>query len=158
MTDVPIPATKQLRDLLGDLYGREVEVSPLDDASAKLDPRATVASYHDDARNTVAVVTTDFPLSVNLAAGLALANREIAAEVAAGDSLPDDYAESVREVLSIVGTLFNSPARAVRFHDMHAPGTPVPPRVASFATATGRRLDVKVAVNGYGSGTMSVVV
>lgn len=158
MHEVPLPSTKSVRDLLSDLFGREIELTPLDITDPVLDHRSSVAVYRDDAKNTAAVVTADLTLSAYLSAALALLNRDAAEEVAAEGALPQSYLENLHEILSILGTLFNvgSP-RSVRLADMHAPGQQLPPRVSELAVARGRRLDVTVSIPGYGSGRMALV-
>jgi hypothetical protein len=158
MHQVPLPSTKAVRDLLSDLLGREVDLAPIDVIDPVLDHRSAVGVYHDEARNTAAVVTADLALSAYLAAALALLNKEAADEVAADAALPESYLENLHEILNIVGTLFNAESpRPVRLADMHGPGQQVPPRVADLAIARGRRLDVTVSIPGYGSGHMALV-
>lgn len=158
MYDVPLPTLKAVRDLLGDLLGRSVDVTPLDSSEPTLDHRATVGLYRDDAKNTAAVVTADLRLSTYLAAGLALLTKDAADEVAAQGALPQSYLENLHEILNILGTVFNTEGvRPVRLADMCAPGMPVPPRAAEFAVRRGSRLDVTVAITGYGSGHMALV-
>jgi hypothetical protein len=160
MNEIPLPSAKAVRDLLSELFGRDVDVAQSDlPAEPRLDPRSTVAVYRDDAKNTAGVVTADLTLSTYLAAGLSLVSKDSADEAVSAGTLPATYAENVREVLSIVGTLLNSPvSRAVRMGAIHLPGEPVPFRVSDRAVATGRRLDLQVSISGYGSGQMSVVV
>ena len=159
MATTTLPTVMEVRNLLGDLLGREVETALQDGTPAPLDPRACVGVYQDDRRNSVAVVVTDLPLSVYLAAALALAHKDAADEVVQQRTLTPTYTENLHEILNVVGTLFNRPGSPpTRLTAMHAPGDPVPPRVATQAGSTGNRLDMTVSIPGYGSGQMSLVL
>lgn len=158
MFDQPLPSSKDVRDLLSDLLGRDVTVAQEDAPATAPAADSTVAVYRDDARNLVAIVVTDLALSGHLGAALALMSKDTVAEAVADRSLPAVLAENAREVLSIVGTLFNG-HRPVRLADVHLPGEAVPMQISAHSTALGRRrMDLDVAVPGYGSGQMSVVV
>jgi hypothetical protein len=159
MATTTLPTVMDVRNLLGDLLGREVETTLQDGTPGPLDPRACVGVYQDDRHNSVAVITTDLPLSVYLAASLALTSKDAAEEVVKEKALSPAYAENLHEILNVFGTLFNRPGTPpTRLAAMHAPGDPVPPRVASQAAGTGNRLDTTVTIRGYGSGQMSVVI
>jgi hypothetical protein len=158
MSTTTLPTVKDVHDLLGDLLGREVETTLHDGAPGPLDPRACLGVYQDDRHNSVAVVITDLPLSVYLAAALALTSKDAADELVKEKTLSPTYAENLHEILNILGTLFNRPGTPpTRLTAMHAPGEPVPPRVAAQASGTGNRLDMAVAIPGYGSGLLSLV-
>lgn len=157
MSDSPLPSAKDVRDLLHDLLVRDVAVTQEDRPTAGTPATSTVAVYHDDARDIAAIVVVDLALSSFLGAALALISKDTAEQAVADRSLPELLAENLREVLSIVGTLFNTHV-PVRLSDVHLPTEPVPMRVAERATSFGhRRMDLAVTVPGYGVGQMSVV-
>jgi hypothetical protein len=159
MADTLLPTSKSVRDLLSDLFGREVEVAERAVLDPELHPGSSVGVYRDDAKNTAAVVTADLALSVYLAAALGLTSKEAADEAVSTGALSDSYAENLHEILNIISGLFNAPGRRhVALHAVHGPGESLVPRVSTFATAVGSRLDLTVSVPGYGSGAMALVV
>lgn len=159
MAQRQLPTVKAVHDLLNDLFGRDVEIAARAVLTPELPPNASVGVYRDDAKNTVAVVTADLALAAYMAAGLALTSKDDAEELVAKGVLPDGFAETTHEILNIMGSLFNAPALPhVRLYAMHRPGEPVPPLAASFATATGQRLDLTVTIPGYGSGELALVL
>lgn len=159
MSTSTLPTVKDVRDLLGDLLGRPVEVTVDDAPPADLDPRASIGVYQDDWHNITAVVITDLTLSAHLAAALALTSKDAADDVVSSGSLDAAHAENLHETLNVLGTLFNRPGgRSTRLVAMHAPGEPVPPRPAALASTGGRRLAVTVSIPGYGSGQMALVM
>lgn len=158
MAESQLPTVKAVHDLLGDLFGRVVDVTAQVVLEPTLAPTTSVGVYRDEAKNTVAVVTADLALAAHLSAGLALTSKDGADEIVAKKVLPDASAETLHEILNIMGSLLNGPTTPhVQLHAVHWPGEPVPPLVSSRATATGSRLDLTVSVPGYGSGQMSIV-
>lgn len=159
MSSSALPTPKDVRDLLSDLLGRQVEVVAHDAPATPLAAGTTVGVYHDDRHNTVAVVTADLSLSAHLAAAIALTTKDGAEEAVRNRCLPATYTENLHEVLNVLGTLFNGPSTpATRLDAMHAPGEPVPPRTAELAGRTGHRVDMAVSIPAYGSGELGVVM
>ena len=59
---------------------------------------------------------------------------------------------------NILSALFNVPgAPHAKLHKLYAPGEPLPNDIRAYASALGFRLDLDVAVAGYGNGRLSIV-
>lgn len=154
-----IPSLKAVRDLLADLLGRDVTVEP----GAPLDGSARAAAAHavyvNQRLEVAAVLEVDLRLSASLSAAVGLIPAPRAQEAAEEGRLPTDLRENLYEVCNIVSALFNLPgAPHLKLYELYAPGEPPPPNVSALAAATGSREDIAVGVNGYGSGTMSLVL
>ena len=154
-----LPNPKEIRDLLTDLLGREVTLSP----SAPLAPTprtpCTIGVYVDDGLQVTAVVSFDLPLSAHAGAAIGLVPVAGAEAAIEEGTLNDTLRDNVYEVLNIGASLFNPEgATHLRLYDVHHAGAPVPGDVLVKAVTLGRREDLAVQVAGYGSGRLSYVL
>ena len=155
----PVPSAKAVRDVLADLLGREVEVSPGEPVVPTLRRPACVAAYVDDATRLTAVASMDLALTAYVGAALGLVPAASAQQSVDEGQLPASLVENVGEVLTIMASLFNAPeAPHLRLHATTAPGTQPPADVVVTTRALGRRLDLAVEVADYGTGGLSVVL
>lgn len=154
----PVPASKDVRDLLEQLLDRGVEVAPGDPYAPADGERATLAVYVDDQMHTRAVAVADLPFSAYVGAAIGLLPVGGAEAALEDKALSPTLRENLHEVLNIVAALLNPEgAPHVRLYAMHAPGEVPPIDVSGFARTLGRRLDLRVDVAGYGSGRFSLV-
>lgn len=154
----PVPAPMSVRELLGDLLGRNVDVSPAPPYAPANSEAWTLAAYVDDSYVVRAVATVDLELSVVVAAAIGLVPMRAVSAALAEQCLDDSLTENLHEVLNIAASLLNADgARHVRLHQMFGPGAPRPSEFRSAALSLGRRLDLQVAVAGYGRGRFSLV-
>ena len=154
-----LPVPKEIRDLLTDLLGREVALSP----SAPLAPTpknpCTVGVYVDDSLQVTALVSFDLALSAHAGAAIGLVPVAGAQAAIEEGVLSDALQENVYEVLNIAASLFNTEgATHLRLYDVHHAGNPVPPDILAKALTLGRREDLSADVTGYGAGKLSVVI
>jgi hypothetical protein len=148
-----------LRDMLLDMLGRDVRVTP----SAPWAPTArgpgAVAVYVDDQSRLRALISCDLELSVALGAAIALIPANTAVGCIADGVLSADLEENLNEVLNILAAAFNLPDRPhVKLDAMHVPGKLPPVHLAAQLRAFGRRDDLKLEVAGYGGGRLSLVL
>ncbi|WP_211752962.1 hypothetical protein [Nocardioides lianchengensis] len=153
-----LPANKEIRDLLGDLLDKEVEVRPGPPFAITDRNPASVAVYVDDSIVVRAVICFDLALSAYAGAALALV-PPAAAELAVEErQLSDQLTEPLHEVLNIAAALFNvEGAPHMKLYGMHAVGA-TPPDVRARSQVLGRRIDLWVDVAGYGTGRLAVVL
>lgn len=155
----PVPAPKSVRELLGDLLGRNVDVAPGPPYAPANTEAWTLAAYVDDSYVVRAVAVADLELSVVVAAAIGLAPVRAVEAAVAEQCLDDSLTENLHEVLNIAASLLNAEGlRHLRLHQVFAPGAPRPPEFRAAALSLGRRLDLCVDVAGYGRGRFSLVV
>jgi hypothetical protein len=161
-TEVPtthLPVTKEIKDLLTGLLGREVTLAPTSPLAPSTTSPRSVAVYVDDHLGCRAVIACDLAFSAHAAAALALLPVPVAEEAVAANALDEALAENLYEVLNVAAALFNAPGAVhVRLLELHAAGQPVPPAVLGRMLTLGRREDLEVEVAGYGTGRLSVVI
>ncbi|MGZ4699007.1 MAG: hypothetical protein ACXVY4_16180 [Oryzihumus sp.] len=158
MTPVPLP--KPVRDLLGDLLDRRVEVQVAEAAYApEPGEPATYAVYVDDAMRTRAVGVADLAFSAFAGAAIGLIPPNGAQVAIEEKSLPAAMQENLYEVLNVLASLFNAEGLPhVKLHAAYSPGgAGAPSDARAYACVLGRRLDLEVEIGGYGSGRFSVV-
>lgn len=155
MTD-QLPAPKEVRDLLCDLLGRDVTVAPADPPGGAVPP--TAVFVHDDL-SVAGVIGFELPLAATVAAAVGLIPVGGAEACVEDGELSALFGENLAEVCNVLATLFNrGGGRHVKLHALHRTGAEVPSDLVAHLEALGNRLDLSVAVAGYGSGTFSLVV
>lgn len=156
---VHLPQPKQLKDLLTELLGRDVTLSPSTPYAPGLDEPTSIALYVDDRLNIVAVIACDLPFSAHAGAAIGLVPPGGADAAVEDGKLTDTLAENLYEVLNIGASVFNVPdADHVRLHALHPAGPPTDPQLRLRVLTLGRREDLTVDIAGYGAGRLSVVL
>ncbi|TIC83517.1 hypothetical protein E8D34_15395 [Nocardioides sp. GY 10113] len=156
---VHLPQPKEMRDVLGDLLGREVTLRPGIPFAPGPDTPATVALYVDDTVRVSAVIACDLAFSAYAGGAIGLTPlADTQAAVNAG-KLDDTLAENLGEVLNIIASIFNVPgADHLRLHGVHPAGPPLEPWVRMHTLTLGRREDLVVDIAGYGQGQLSIIL
>ncbi|WP_110180314.1 hypothetical protein [Nocardioides solisilvae] len=156
---VHLPAPKEVRDLLAELLGRQVEISFAAPLAPGPESPATFAVYVDDYLRVSALMVLDVPLSAYAGAAIGLVPPNVATNAIRWNVLPPLLEENLREVLNVMVNLFHAgDADHLRLHVVHPAGGAVPQDVLARALTLGQRTDVSVDVAGYGRGTLSVVL
>lgn len=159
VTTVHLPNLMQIRELLGDLLGRDVALK----AAAPLVPQrsnpCSVAVIVDDNIRPRAVIVADLAFSAYAGAAIGLLPAPGAQDAIEEGALTDTLAENLYEVLNIASSMFNVPdAPHMKIQVLHPIGAPCPPDALALACTLGRREDVEVDIAGYGTGRMSIVL
>jgi hypothetical protein len=154
-----LPAPKEVRDLLGDLLDRQVDLRPGPPFGVSPSYPASVSTFIDDSVIVRAVVAFDLPLTAHVGAALALVPAAQAVEAVGEGRVTGPIAESVREVFNIFASLFNTPGAAhLRLHGCQVAGEPLAQDVRARTQVLGQRCDFLVDVGGYGSGRIAIVL
>jgi len=154
-----LPAAKEVRDLLGDLLDKEVNLRPGPPFGVSAFYPASVASYVDDSLTVRAIVALDLPLTAFAGAALALVPLKGAQDAVEAGRVEGALAESIREVFNIVASVFNTPsAPHLRLYNAVISGEVLPGDLRARTQILGRRADFMVEVGGYGTGRFSIVL
>ena len=158
--DTHLPTAKDVRDLLADLLGRDVQVTtggPM--VNPDVDFGAMVGVYVDRNVRLAAFVLLDIDLASRTGAAIALLPPRAAESAISNGLLPDNIRDNAAEILNIMASLFNvEGAQHVRLDAVYAPGDPIPADVAQWILTFVRRCDLGVDVAGYGPGQFSLLV
>ncbi len=154
---VPVPHPKQIRDFLLALTGRDVEVGRAHPVVAR-DP-AVVAVYVSDRLATGAIAACDLPFAAYVGGALGLVPPPLVDQEVMDGQLSAELTENVGEVLSVLGSVFNALEEAphLKLHKVHPVGEKLPSDVAAMLGYVVRRVDLQIALHGYGAGWLSVV-
>jgi hypothetical protein len=155
MSTRSLPSSFAVRNMLSDLIGREVDVSPGEHVTGV----ASVAVFVTDQLKMAGLALADLPLSAYLGGALALLPPGGVADMVEENELSPLVVENVFEVANVLAGFFNTPgASHVKLFQLYEPGEPLPTDVRDAAAAYGARLDLVVSVAGYGKGALSLVV
>ncbi|WP_380164611.1 hypothetical protein [Jannaschia sp. R86511] len=157
---VPVPTLKSVRDLLGDLTGKEIEVaSGAEPVAVGGDSGSVVGLYVDAELKSRAVIAFDLRLAAYSGAALGLVPPGGAQDAIDEGTLPATLLENCTEVLNIMASLFNQVrAPHLKLYATFPPGEQLRPDVRELAVRTAPRDDISVDIARYGTGRMSVVV
>lgn len=153
-----LPDRKSIKDLFEGLLGRDVAVTdglPVDIGI----PKPVIATYIDDAHNLRGVALMTFGLAARSGAAIALVPMG-AVEVAEEDRLlAPNLFENASEICNVLAATFGDAMGChLRLSETYAPSDSVPARVLGIAAQVAAREDVQLEINGYGKGTLSLVV
>lgn len=152
-----LPVPKDVKDLLEDLLGRAITVSPADPVRADDLPQTHVSLFVDHSLQLAAVVGMDFALSAYAGAAIGLIPAGGAEACIEDKELSPLIGENVGEVLNVLGGLLNQEGTAhLKIHQMFLPGQSPPNDAIAYLKALGRRVDLLVEVAGYGRGKLSI--
>jgi len=153
----PLPNRASVRGLVEDLVGRRVELRDADPVPTGA-PHV-VAVYVTDQLAMSALVVVDLAGAARLGGALGLLPRGGVDDVVDEGDLSGMLRDNTHEVLNVLAAAFNAPgAPHVRLYEMYGPNASLPSDVAALAQRLGRRLDVLLAISGYGDVHLSVVV
>lgn len=148
-----LPTPADVRAMLEPLTGRDLDMAPGPPFAPGPHAPATVAAYISDQGVLRATVTLDLALSAALGGSLALTPPSAVAEAVAEGALSELMREGLDEVANIVAALFNQDnAVHLRLDRVYHPGAELPRPVRAHCLTLGKRLDLSIAVAGYGAG------
>lgn len=154
-----LPGLLPVRNLLEDLLGREVTVTPTEPAEAGDLPAMVVALYVDQNNRLVAVLGMNLPFAAYAGAALGLLPPGGAEDAIEDKQLSPMLAENVHELCNILTGLLNREGGPhVRLHEVVFPGEGLPADAQAHLLAYGRRLDIKAAISRYGGGKLSLAL
>ena len=161
-TRIPMPIPETIRDLLGDLVGRTVGVAKVDTSTDVDEPGAyALADFVTDDDELAACVLADLELTASLGAALTMVPPGIVREsVASGSLEAPTLLENFAEVVNVMARVFNShDTPHVRWRAVHVMAEEqVPEETQALVDRPAARRDLKVDVEGYGTGRLVVVV
>ena len=153
----PLPNRAQVRSLIENLVGRDIELR--DGLPVPGKTTNVVAVYVTDRLATSAVAVTDLEGAARLGGALGLVPRASVEEAIKDRELTNSLRDNCFEVLNALSAAFNLPgAPHVRLYQMYGPNEHVPNDIASVVGMVGSRMDIILSISGYGPVPLSIVV
>ena len=147
-----VVSPRDLSELLTMLLGREATVRPAA-APWNTGEAAVFGTYLSEDGDWTGVFAADLPGAVATGAALSLLPATVAAKAIENGSAPPQVMDNVHEVMNVVASLLNRPGRVhCRLHDVGPPQTTDEVVAGILGAPTCERLDLEVAVEGYGTG------
>lgn len=154
-----LPDAKSVRDLLGVLLNRQVEVAAGDAWAPEPADLAVLAEFVDDRLRLRALAVLDLPLAMYAGAAIGLLPPGGADDMIDARSPGAMVLENLREVLTVLASVFAVPdAGHVKMWMMRPPGTPLPADVDAACRRQVGRLDLEVTIDGYGGGRLALIL
>ena len=156
---VPLPAAKDVRDMLTGLVGKPVNVTPGAPVTPTADRPVAVAVYVDPNMSVNALALMDLGASAYIGGALALLPPGGCQDAVEEDGeLSSMLVEALHEVVNVLSALFNVPgAPHSKLHKLYAPGDDLPGDIEGML-ANFNRIDLAVDIQGYGKGALSLVL
>ena len=159
MSTVLLPAAKDVRDMLAALVGRNVTVAPGAPVTPSPERPVAVAVYVAPDMSVNALCLMDLGAAAYTGGALALLPPGGCQDAVEEDGeLSAMLVEALHEVVNVLSALFNIPgAPHSKLHKLYAPGEEVAGDLAGMLAGF-NRLDLDVDVQGYGTGSLSLVL
>ncbi len=156
---IPLPAAKDVRDMLTGLVGKPVSVTPGAPVTPAPDRPVAVAVYVDPGMNVNALCLMDLGAAAYTGSALALLPPGGAQDAVEEDGeLSGMQVEALHEVVNVLAALFNAQgAPHSKLHKLYAPGEELPGDLAGMLAAF-NRVDLDIEVPTYGKGALSLVL
>jgi hypothetical protein len=155
---VPLPAAKDVRDVLTGLVGKPVNVTPGAPVIPTRGRPVAVAEYVDPNMSVNALALMDLGASAYTGGALALLPPGGCQDAVEEDGeLTGMQLEALHEVVNVLSTLFNTQgAPHSRLHKLYAPGEELPGDLDGMLAAF-NRVDLVIEIPTYGKGAISLV-
>jgi hypothetical protein len=153
-----LPTHLAVRDLFEGLLGRDCTLANGPRIDVTKAPGACTAVYVDDHQQLTSVVVMDFALTAYVGSALGLVPVGGAEAAIEDREIPASLQENANELLNVLaGTINDFSDVHQRLHRVHLPGELLPADVVPWANTLTGRVDVSVAVKGYGTGYLSII-
>jgi CheY-like chemotaxis protein len=149
----------QIARLLSSLTRKSVRTTSI--PPIPLPPRSThfVAEYLLNHQSVVACALTDLAFAVHVGAALTLIPSCVAEESIGTGRLTESIADNFREVLNVASRLFAASDKdAFSLGKVYPPGEAPPIRLLARLRRPAARLDLRVSVDSYGEGSLTLVM
>lgn len=155
----PAPISDDVRELLTDLLGREVDVTKSGALDLAADGLGVVAEYVTGEGDVGALCVVDSALALRCGAALSMVPATVADEAVERGDLPSGLLENWREVVNILAQLLNGPSTPhLRLQAIHPLPGELPAPVASLHREPEFRRDFEISIEGYGAGRFALLV
>jgi len=154
-----LPSLLEVRALLEDLMGRDVETRIEGPWGPQPGEGVTAAEYVNDMGRLSVIAFMDHALSAYAGSAVGLLPAGGAQDLIDEKRMSQAVVDNLYEVFNILTAVFNKEDTLhVKITEMHIPGERMSIEVASALSALDNRLDMTVEIDGYGKGRLGFVL
>lgn len=154
--NTPLPTRHAVRTLIQGLVGRDVDLRDCDLIVAR--PSNLVAAYVTDKMQVSVIIVIDIECAAQLGGALGMLPKAGVDDAIKEIDLSGLLRDNCFEVLNVLSAVFNvGEAPHVRLYDLYGPLGGVPSDVLALSQLVGSRMDLEIAVAGYGVGHLSII-
>lgn len=158
-THYPFPRAESIKQIIGDLLGREVTVVRGDTLALERDTPAVISDYTTDDGSVAAICITDLRLSNALGAALTMVSPDAVEAAVKKWKIDEQNLENLAEIVNIMARLFNhDDCDHLRWSQTHTLPGELPAEITTLMREPLARRDFDVIVEEYGAGKLSVLV
>jgi hypothetical protein len=155
----PVPIQEDIRDLLGTLLGKAVEVGKVSKLEFEEGDAGVIAEFVTDAGSTDALCLVDAAFAVRASGALIMIPVPAVEQKVARHQIEDDDVEVLHEVVNVLSKLLNSASTPhLKLEGMHRVPGELPEGVNALLAKPEFRRDFAVFIEGYGEGRFSLLV
>ena len=155
-TTHPTPQEIEVRQMLGMLYGNDLEINPVDPLATGADSGHAAAVFIDDNGTPVSACVCDMKFAAFAGAALTKIPLGGAEDAAESGKLTENMLGNLYEVMNICSRLFmDSSSPHLKLDKLYASISDLPDNALALVNAITGRLDLKVNIPGYGEGHLS---
>lgn len=155
----PVPIQEDIRDLLADLLGRGVAVDKTSPLHLDDDRPGLLATYVTAEDEVGALCVCDAAFAILVGAALVMVPANVAQEQRRAGQLDDQHLELAHEVVNVLSRLLNTPRTAhLRLSELHAVPGELPEQARALLDGPEYRRDFVATIDGYGDGSISILV
>ena len=153
-----VPDTKEVSRMLTFLLGREVKVAKGSRIRTGARDHWTLGVFVAEDGTVVGLCATDFPLAANSGAALSLFPPHIAKACIDSNEIEESLWENTLEVYNVVSRFFHDAHDGmIQLGTTYKSGADVPKEVKKYMRRSKRRVDLRVNISGYGSGSLALM-
>jgi hypothetical protein len=153
-----IPDTKEVSRMFTFLLGRDVKVAKGSRIRTGARDHWTLGVYVGDDNSVVGVCATDIPLAVYSGAALSLFPPHVAKNCIDQNQVEQSIWENTLEVYNVVSRFFHEAKTGmVQLGPSYKSGEDVPLEIKKFMRRSKDRIDLRINIAGYGSGSLALI-
>lgn len=160
MSTTPVlPKPEAIARMFGELFGKAVTTRRTAPLTVGASDGAAIATYAGDDGTVRALCVCDAALACSAGAALTMLPAAMAAQSSKAGRIADTILENLREVLNIAHQFFHDPGTPhMILREVLVTPCSLPAHVAQVLGKPAGRLDVELAIHGYGPGRMALLL
>lgn len=151
-------SSREVCRLLSEILGRNVTAKEAPPLPSGASVPTIVAAYEEDEHTLMSVCICDLAFASHAGAALLLTPKEAADESLRSGKCAAPLLEALAEIFNICRQWFQQSPCHIASPKLYASPDPLPEPVTKILKTPNHRLDLDVAIGGYGNGRLTILV